>query len=230
MPASSLSLRSDSRALRRWSRMNSPRSCSRVSSESSDSGFIPRSRRPAGPRSRARARRSRRAARGAGRRARARSRAARSSVDVELVVGEHRQVRERRVDDELLAAVGPVQLDRRRVGAARHACRRDVERPDSALRMRGRSATRSSTRAAALAPRAARPRGSPCAPARAGGSTRPSVSNSAHSSAHRAQVVERRAPASDATGIQDRGSVVMRSTAGQATARLTVAPGRSGTG
>src|SRR6266511_5819997 len=28
MPASSLSLRSDSRALRRWSRMNSPRSCS----------------------------------------------------------------------------------------------------------------------------------------------------------------------------------------------------------
>ena len=54
--------------------------------------------------------------RGGARRARARSRAARSIVSLELVesrvVG---RLRERRVDDQLLAAVGPVQLDRRRL-------------------------------------------------------------------------------------------------------------------
>ena len=80
MPASSLSLRNESRALRRWSRMNPPRSCSRVSSDSNDSGISP-SPRPAGPRSRARSCRSLRESRCAGRRARARTRAdARSST------------------------------------------------------------------------------------------------------------------------------------------------------
>ena len=147
MPASSLSFRSDSRALRRWSRMKSPRSCRRVSSES---------------------RRLRSSSRGpgdptvgdlavdrvdhavhlacGGRRARARTRAARRCVAASSSSRDGRQVRERGVDDELLAVVGPVQLDRRRVGRGRAARVRDRSTgPTPRSRMRGRSATRSST-------------------------------------------------------------------------------------
>ncbi len=64
----------------------------------------------------------------------------------QLLVGERREIGERRVDDELLAAVGPVQLERRaRRPQARRVSSRSSNGSASAPRMFGRSLMSSST-------------------------------------------------------------------------------------
>ena len=173
MPASSLSLRSDSRALRRWSRMKSPRSCSRVSSESSDSvshPAVPATRRSAITRSIASITTCICARRSESSRSKLRS------------AVERRRRARRAAEPGSFASVvsttscsrwsGHCELDRGRIGRGRAARRR---RSSSGRTPRsgsgaGRRRDRRPSRRARAAP--ARPRGSPCAPARAAGSTR----------------------------------------------------------
>ena len=142
MPACSLSLRSERRALRRWSRMNSPRSCRR------------------------RVERLRTSSRGPGDLPRCDLLLERVDDAVHLApelgelaleVAQHLE-RRRRARRAGSPGGSPVSCRRRvardrRASAARarehpaaeHACRVIVERPDSALKIRGRSATRSPT-------------------------------------------------------------------------------------
>ena len=150
----------------------------------------------------------------------------RSDACCELGVVERRKVRERRVGDELLAAVGPVQLDRRRL-RARDACRRRGRAPAVGAEDARQVGDELVEAAAAFAPG---PLGFEDLHARL---HHPAVVGDRQfvlraATAHRTQVVER-ACGQRPTGIQDRGADVCVPPPG----RLPLAnsgPGRSGTG
>ena len=190
IPASSLSLRNDSRALRRWSRMKPPRSCSRVSIDSNDSVLIPRvpaTCRSAISRSIASMTSCICAARSDSSRSNARSA---SSVDVELVerrapAGSRAWCR-RRAPRDRRASAARWSADRPR---AAPGCRRSANAPTPRSGSAGdprRDPRRCRRARAALS----RPRGSRCEPARAAGSTRVRARPRALF-LHRAELVER---------------------------------------